>query len=98
MGKMTEKEFVLAAIPRLRDLSRSKGIHTVYSGFNQAFRTHFGTDPRVTTDAMAQAGELIVRPARGGVMLYLSDDAPDFVDKGAEALEKILADSSETET
>lgn len=89
---MTKEEFVLKAIKSLRDPARSKGIHSVYSGFNQAFRTQFNEDPRPTTDAMVEAGTLGIRPARGGVMLYLPGEAPAFVDSGAAALKKILGD------
>lgn len=87
---MTKEEFVLKAIPVLRDSTRSKGIHSVYSGFNQAFRKQFNDDPRPTTDAMVDAGTLAIRPTRGGVMLYLPGEAPLFVDSGEAALKKIL--------
>lgn len=90
---MEKKEFVLTAIKKLRS-DRSKGIHTVYSGFNNAFRAQFaGEDPRETTDAMAAAGELEIRPTKGGVMIYIPGEAPEKRDfSGAEALKKILAE------
>ena len=89
-----EKDFVFRAIERLRDSKRGKGIHTVYSGFNAAFRQHFGgKDPRALTDAMVAEGVLAIRPSRGGVMLYKAEEAPPQRDfEGSEALAKILAD------
>lgn len=82
-----EEEFVLRAIRRLRK-PPYRGIHSVYSGFNQAFKEHFGKNPVEVTKKMAEEGKIITRPVRGGVMLYLPDDAP----KPQESvLQKILA-------
>ena len=92
MATNEEKDFVVRAIRVLRNPDRSRGIHTVYSGFNQAFRKHFNREPREVTDEMAQAGEIVVRPARGGVMLYLAGEAPEYHDVGEEALRKILGE------
>ena len=41
--KLTHQEFVVKAIPTLRT-EGFKGIHTVYSGFNNAFKAYFGAD------------------------------------------------------
>jgi hypothetical protein len=41
--KLTEEEFVLQAIKKLRK-EPFRGIHSVYSGFNEAFRKYFGTN------------------------------------------------------
>ena len=84
--KMSEEEFVVRAIEKLRK-QPYKGIHTVYSGFNQAFKEYFGTNPVEMTQRLAKEGKIVVRPVRGGVMLYLPQDAPE---PGGDALAKIL--------
>jgi hypothetical protein len=89
--KIGEEEFVFRAIKRLRK-PPYRGIHSVYSGFNQAFKEHFGKNPVETTQRMAAEGKIAVRPVRGGVMLYLQEDAPQ-PQKGV--LEKILGPEEE---
>jgi hypothetical protein len=59
----------------------------VYSGFNRAFTEYFGTNPIETTQKLVQEGKIVTRPARGGAMLYLPQDAPSA---GEDALAKIL--------
>jgi len=72
--KMTEEEFIRRAIKKLR--GKYQGIHTVYSGFNQAFKEYFGTNPIDTTQRLAKEGKISIRPVKGGVMIYLPEDAP----------------------
>jgi hypothetical protein len=73
----TPEQFVIRAIETLR-VQPYKGIHSVYSGFNVAFREYFpGLDPVEVTTELARAGRLAIRPARGGVILYKIDDVPD---------------------
>jgi hypothetical protein len=85
--QLGEEEFVLRAIRRLRK-PPYLGIHTVYSGFNQAFKEHFGKNPVEVTKRMAEEGKVIIRPVRGGVMLYLPSEVP----KAKESvLHKILS-------
>lgn len=74
-GKIGEEEFVFRAIKRLRK-PPYKGIHSVYSGFNQAFKEHYDKNPVETTQKLAAEGKIVVRPVKGGVMLYLPEDAP----------------------
>lgn len=84
---VSEEEFILRAIKRLRK-PPYRGIHSVYSGFNQAFKEHFGKNPVEVTIKLAEEGKIVTRPVRGGVMIYLPDDAP----KPKESvLQKILA-------
>jgi len=85
--QISEEEFVFRAIKRLRK-PPYRGIHSVYSGFNQAFKGHFGKNPVEVTKRMAEEGKIITRPVRGGVMLYLPEDAPKPKE---DVLEKILA-------
>lgn len=89
--KLTEEEFVIRAIEKLRK-PPYKGIHSVYSGFNDAFRRYFGTDPVQTIQRLAQEKKIGIRPVRGGVMLYLPEDAPG---SSGNALTKILEEEEE---
>jgi hypothetical protein len=85
---LSEYEFVIRAIKKLRK-PPYKGIHSVYSGFNQAFREYFDKDPVEATTKLATEGKIATRPVKGGVLLYLPDDAP--VSGGAKSvLNKIL--------
>ncbi len=74
--KLSEAEFVKRAIVKLRK-DPYKGIHSVYSGFNQAFREYFSNDDPVKwTTQLADDGVVETRRARGGIMLYLPGEAP----------------------
>ena len=86
--KISPEEFVRLAILKLRTGS-FKGIHTIYSGFNEAFRKYFnGEDPVKLTNRLAEEGKIALRPVKGGVILYLSEDAPSS-SKGDQALQKM---------
>jgi hypothetical protein len=87
--KLSHEEFVKKAIVSLRR-EGYKGIHSVYSGFNTAFKKYFdGGNPVETTNKLAQEGKIIIRPVKGGVMLYLPDEAPKQSDTATEALKKM---------
>jgi hypothetical protein len=73
--KLTEEEFVVQAIKKLRR-DPYRGIHSVYSGFNEAFRKYFGTNPVEATSRLANEGKIETRPFKGGVMLFLPGEAP----------------------
>ncbi|GAB4489751.1 MAG: hypothetical protein OHK006_21820 [Thermodesulfovibrionales bacterium] len=74
--KLNHEEFVRKAIVSLRK-EGYKGIHTVYSGFNEAFKKYFaGENPIEVTNRLAQEGKIVIRPVKGGVMLYLPEDIP----------------------
>ena len=74
---LNPEQFVLRAIETLRDPERSRGIHTVFSGFNNAFREYFpGLDPIDVTNQLAEAGRIVIRPVKGGVMIYKPGEAP----------------------
>lgn len=87
-GKLSKEEFVVRAIKKLR--GKYRGIHCVFSGFNEAFRQYFGEDPRGTTQELAAKGIIVIRPVKGGVMLYLKGEAPQA---GDDALRKILEEA-----
>ncbi len=87
--KLGLEEFVKKAIVSLRK-EGYKGIHTVYSGFNEAFKKYFeGEDPVKSTNQLASEGKIVIRPVKGGVMLYLPEDAPAVKGQGDEALKKM---------
>lgn len=73
--KLSEAAFVEKAIVSLRK-PPYKGIHSVYSGFNEAFRAYFNEDPVKWTNQLATEGAVEIRLARGGIMLYLPGEAP----------------------
>jgi hypothetical protein len=73
--RLTEEEFVIQAIKKLRK-EPFRGIHSVYSGFNEAFRKYFGTNPVEATSKLTAEGKVETRPFKGGVMLFLPGEAP----------------------
>jgi hypothetical protein len=86
--KISPEEFVKLAIAKLRS-EPYKGIHSVYSGFNEAFKKYFaGEDPIRLTNQLAEDGKIALRPVKGGVVLYLPEDGPK-TSRGEEALRKM---------
>lgn len=86
--KVSHEEFIKKAIVSLRK-EGYKGIHTVYSGFNEAFKKYFdGANPIEYTNKLAKEGKIVIRPVKGGVMLYLPEDAPG-ADTAEQALKKM---------
>jgi hypothetical protein len=73
--RLTEEEFVTQAIKKLRK-NPYLGIHSVYSGFNEAFRKYFGSNPVEATSRLANEGKIETRAFKGGVMLFLPGEAP----------------------
>ena len=75
-GKLGKEEFVKTAILRLRK-GQSKGIHTVYSKFNDCFRTYFeGDDPVKAITALVKQGKFEGHMTKGGYMLYIKGEMP----------------------
>ena len=84
MEKLNQEEFVKKAIVSLRK-EGFKGIHTVFSGFNDAFKKYYGGDnPVEATNRLAKDGKIVLRPVKGGVMLYLPENAPAGPGRSAE--------------
>ena len=81
-------EFTLASIKQMHK-PPYKGIHVVYSGFNDMFRQHFGTDPQEATAALEKAGKIAICPCKGGAMLYRPEDAPE--NSTSKKLARVLA-------
>lgn len=91
MKKLNYEEFFKMAILKLRDTSKSRGIHSVFSGFNEAFREYFGEDPIKVTQELARKGKIEIRPVKRGVMIYLPGEGPTSrADLGKTALRKIF--------
>jgi hypothetical protein len=87
--KLSHEEFIRKAIVSLRK-EGYKGIHTVYSGFNEAFKKYFENEnPIEVTNQLASESKLVIRPVKGGVMLYLPEDAPAAKTRGEDALGKM---------
>ena len=87
--KLSHEEFIKKAIVSLRK-DNYKGIHTVYSGFNNAFKKYYdGENPIDVTNKLAGEGKIVIRPVKGGVMLYLPEDAPQTKNAGDDALKKM---------
>lgn len=87
--KLSHEEFVRKAIVSLRTPGY-KGIHSVYSGFNGAFRKYFeGENPVEIVRKLVDKGKFVVRPVKGGVMIYLPEDAPSGNVKGDDVLKKM---------
>lgn len=87
--KLSHEEFVKKAIISLRP-EGYKGIHTVFSGFNEAFRKYFpGENPVDVTAQLAKEGKIILRPAKRGVVLYLPEDTSERLSIGESALKKM---------
>ena len=78
---LTPEQFILRFIDTFRDPGKSRGIHTVYSGFNAAFRQYFpALNPVEVTKELAEAGKIAVRFVRGGAMLYKPGEASTSAD------------------
>ena len=87
--KLNHEDFIKKAVVSLRK-EGYKGIHTVYAGFNEAFKKYFpGENPVDATNALAKEGKIVIRPVRGGVMLYLPEDAPAQAQTANDALNKM---------
>jgi len=87
--KLSHEEFIRKAILSLRK-EGYKGIHTVYSGFNEAFKKYFnGENPVEVTNKLAKEGKIIIRPVKGGVMLYLPEEAPAAAGGAEQTLKKM---------
>jgi hypothetical protein len=73
--KISEYEFVVRAIKTLAK-PPYKGIHSVIAALTRPSREYFGTNPVEATTKLAQEGKIVTRPVRGGVTIYLPEDAP----------------------
>ena len=80
--RLAHLDFIKAAIQARPNPEKGKGIHTVFSGFNDAFKAYYGLEAGDTAaviaivDELVNKGKIAKRFARGGVILYLPVDAP----------------------
>lgn len=87
--KLSYEKFTKKAIVSLRTPGY-KGIHAKLSGFNEAFRKYFpGKNPVEITKKLAEDEKIVIRPVKGGVMLYLPEDAPAYKIGGDDTLKKM---------
>lgn len=71
-----QKEFTLNYI-RTNRRSATQGIHSRYSNFNGEFRKKFsGVDPIAYTKKLRDEGTLVIRPCKGGAVLF--ERTPDL--------------------
>jgi hypothetical protein len=73
--KMNYIDFIELSIKKLRR-PNTKGIHSVFSGFNEAFRDYYNEDPIEVTRTLYSEGKIELQFRKGGVMIYLPGDAP----------------------
>ena len=87
--KLSKEDFIKKAVVTLRK-DGYKGIHTVYSGFNEAFKKYFdGDSPIDATNKLASENKIVIRPVKGGVMLYLPEESPSKGQTAQDALDKM---------
>lgn len=91
--KVTPLVFTLLAIDNNTKKSggKYKGMHTVYSGFNQAFRQLFPKEDVIKfIDKMHDEGKLYRKYAKGGAMIYKPEDAPADYSKADDMIAEVL--------
>jgi hypothetical protein len=82
LGKLPVEKFVISAIEKLR--GEYKGINTVFSGFNMAFKKYYGegADPSKATQELIGKGIIEGRPVKkgtgaiGSFMIYKKGEMP----------------------
>lgn len=90
-GKLTPEEFVMRALETLPDKTKGyAGFHTVFSGFNDAFRQMYpDLNPVEVTKQMELAGQISITPVKRGVMIFPAGEAKYQRNGAAQALEKM---------
>lgn len=86
---LSKEEFVRRAVKNLRT-GKQISIHSTWSGFNQAWRQYYGTDPIAGVKELVENGVLFTHPTKGGVRIYLAEDAPNRKASPEEVLLTIL--------
>lgn len=87
---LSVEEFTLKAIRNLRK-PPFKGIHVVYSQFNDAFRKYFpGKGPKEELQKLMAAGKIEIIPTKGGARIYLPGEGPSPVQETDDVLKRIL--------
>jgi hypothetical protein len=92
---MDRAEFVVEAIHKLRT-GEFKGIHTVYSGFNEMLKLVYPKEnPVDIVKALCDDEGFGIRPVKGGVILYAPEDVSDAIARSnakvvSKTLDKII--------
>ncbi len=93
--RTSKERFVLEAIKLLRK-SPHKGIHTVFSGFNEGFRQYFkGADPVKAVNKLVEKGIIVKRPALRGVIIYDAKDVDPEIFRDSKTKVKKFLDKIE---
>ena len=88
---LTFGEFTLNGIKKLRK-ENFKGIHNVYSGFNEAARKYFGwTKEQLidATNALVEQKVIDIRTTKDGFTLYLPGEKPTNGNSADDVLTKM---------
>ena len=88
---LTFAEFAKTGIVKLRK-DNFKGIHNVYSGFNEAARNYFGwTKERLIeeTNKLVTDGVIEIRSTKEGFTLYLLGEKPTNGNSAGDVLAKM---------
>ncbi len=84
--RLGPEEFTLLAIKKLSEPPH-KAIHSVYSGFNSAFRRYFPIlDPVKEVQKLDKTGKVSIRPSKGGVIIFAGKE-----NTPSGSAEKVLA-------
>lgn len=76
INKEKVKEFVVHKIRENKEKTGFKGYNPVWGKLNETLR-EFGYDPRELYKELEQEGRIKIRPIKGAVLLYLSEDVTD---------------------
>ncbi|OGV97985.1 MAG: hypothetical protein A2W53_03310 [Nitrospinae bacterium RIFCSPHIGHO2_02_39_11] len=86
-NKSSYEEFAKTIITAYREPGH-KGIHS--SVFNESFKSCFKDEnPIEVTRNLEKEGKIVIRPSKGGVMLYLPEDTPAERISAVEVLKKM---------
>lgn len=75
--RISPEEFTLLAIKSLRKPPHP-GIHTVWTGFNVAFREYFPElDPVKAINKLVKEGKIVRQVVKGGARIYIPGELPE---------------------
>ena len=89
--QLTFEEFTKRGIVKLRK-DNFKGIHNVYSGFNEAAKGYFGwTKEQLieATNKLVEGNIIDIRTTKDGFTLYLKGEKPENGNSSADVLAKM---------